>query len=68
MGKGKGFAYISSARDARLLSRRKPRGLRRRERIFRGEAMPMRINPFDLERWQSVWENNVELNISESGV
>ncbi|MGH9707074.1 MAG: aminotransferase class I/II-fold pyridoxal phosphate-dependent enzyme [Candidatus Acidiferrales bacterium] len=28
----------------------------------------MRINPFDLERWQSVWENNVELNISESGV
>ncbi|MGH9725318.1 MAG: aminotransferase class I/II-fold pyridoxal phosphate-dependent enzyme, partial [Candidatus Acidiferrales bacterium] len=28
----------------------------------------MRINPFDLERWQSVWENIVELNISESGV
>ena len=28
----------------------------------------MRINPFELERWQSVWENIVELNISESGV
>ncbi|MGA8223313.1 MAG: aminotransferase class I/II-fold pyridoxal phosphate-dependent enzyme [Candidatus Acidiferrales bacterium] len=28
----------------------------------------MRIEPFELERWQSVWENNVELNISESGV
>jgi aspartate/methionine/tyrosine aminotransferase len=28
----------------------------------------MKIKPFDLERWQSVWENKVELNISESGV
>ena len=28
----------------------------------------MRINAFELERWQSVWENRVELNISESGV
>ena len=28
----------------------------------------MRIEPFELERWQSVWENQVELNISESGV
>lgn len=28
----------------------------------------MRITPFELERWQSVWENRVELNISESGV
>src|SRR5580704_1916740 len=28
----------------------------------------MRIQPFELERWQSVWENKVELNISESGV
>ena len=28
----------------------------------------MRIEPFELERWQSVWENKVELNISESGV
>jgi aspartate/methionine/tyrosine aminotransferase len=28
----------------------------------------MRIKSFDLERWQSVWENRVELNISESGV
>src|ERR1700723_2363465 len=28
----------------------------------------MKIEPFDLERWQSVWENKVELNISESGV
>ncbi|HEV2490672.1 MAG TPA: aminotransferase class I/II-fold pyridoxal phosphate-dependent enzyme [Candidatus Acidoferrales bacterium] len=28
----------------------------------------MRIEPFDLERWQSVWENRVELNIAESGV
>ena len=28
----------------------------------------MQIVPFELERWQSVWENRVELNISESGV
>ncbi|MGH9863096.1 MAG: aminotransferase class I/II-fold pyridoxal phosphate-dependent enzyme, partial [Candidatus Acidiferrales bacterium] len=28
----------------------------------------MKIPPFEMERWQSVWENAVELNISESGV
>ncbi|HEY0701495.1 MAG TPA: aminotransferase class I/II-fold pyridoxal phosphate-dependent enzyme [Candidatus Acidoferrales bacterium] len=28
----------------------------------------MQIEPFELERWQSVWENKVELNLSESGV
>jgi aspartate/methionine/tyrosine aminotransferase len=28
----------------------------------------MKLQPFELERWQSVWENKVELNISESGV
>ncbi|HKW87174.1 MAG TPA: aminotransferase class I/II-fold pyridoxal phosphate-dependent enzyme [Candidatus Acidoferrales bacterium] len=28
----------------------------------------MQIEPFELERWQSVWENRVELNIAESGV
>jgi len=28
----------------------------------------MKIEPFALERWQSVWENRVELNIAESGV
>jgi aspartate/methionine/tyrosine aminotransferase len=28
----------------------------------------VRIEPFELERWQSVWEHHVELNISESGV
>src|ERR1700684_1937561 len=28
----------------------------------------MQIDPFEMERWQSVWENKVELNISESGV
>jgi aspartate/methionine/tyrosine aminotransferase len=28
----------------------------------------MQIEPFALERWQSVWENKVGLNISESGV
>lgn len=28
----------------------------------------MRIEPFELERWQSIWEHKVELNISESGV
>jgi aspartate/methionine/tyrosine aminotransferase len=28
----------------------------------------MRIEPFEMERWQSIWENKVELNISESGV
>jgi len=24
--------------------------------------------PFDLERWQSTWENRVRFNLSESGV
>jgi hypothetical protein len=28
----------------------------------------MQIEAFELERWQSVWENCVELNIAESGV
>ncbi|HVB36609.1 MAG TPA: aminotransferase class I/II-fold pyridoxal phosphate-dependent enzyme [Candidatus Acidoferrales bacterium] len=28
----------------------------------------MKIELFELERWQSVWENRVELNIAESGV
>jgi aspartate/methionine/tyrosine aminotransferase len=32
------------------------------------EAILMQLQPFELERWQSVWENKVELNISESGV
>src|SRR5579864_5946708 len=28
----------------------------------------MKIEAFELERWQSVWENRVELSIAESGV
>ncbi|MGH9684883.1 MAG: aminotransferase class I/II-fold pyridoxal phosphate-dependent enzyme [Candidatus Acidiferrales bacterium] len=28
----------------------------------------MQVQSFELERWQSIWENKVELNISESGV
>src|SRR5262245_28491029 len=28
----------------------------------------MRLEPFALERWQSIWERQVEVNISESGV
>lgn len=28
----------------------------------------MRLWPFALERWQSIWENEVEVNLSESGV
>lgn len=28
----------------------------------------MKIRPFELERWQSLWENRVGINISESGV
>ncbi len=28
----------------------------------------MQVRRFELERWQSVWENQVELNLSESGV
>lgn len=28
----------------------------------------MQIEAFELERWQSVWENLIELNIAESGV
>ena len=39
-----------------------------RFRRGRVEVNEMQIEPFELERWQSVWENKVELNISESGV
>src|SRR6202047_1296338 len=42
-----------------------------RQRLAHGfcaKATSMQIQPFELERWQSVWENKVELNISESGV
>lgn len=28
----------------------------------------MRIEPFEMERWQSTWENEVRYNLSESGV
>ncbi len=28
----------------------------------------MKIVPFEMERWQSTWENSVEYNLSESGV
>jgi len=27
----------------------------------------MQLPPFELERWQSIWEHKIELNISESG-
>lgn len=28
----------------------------------------MKIEPFQMERWQSIWENEVKYNLSESGV
>lgn len=28
----------------------------------------MKLQPFEMERWQSTWENQVEYNLSESGV
>lgn len=28
----------------------------------------MKIEPFEMERWQSTWENEVQYNLSESGV
>lgn len=28
----------------------------------------MKLIPFEMERWQSIWENQVEYNLSESGV
>jgi hypothetical protein len=28
----------------------------------------MKVEPFAMERWQSTWENRVEINLSESGV
>src|SRR5213078_2263241 len=31
-------------------------------------TLPTRFVPFDLERWQSTWENRVRFNLSESGV
>jgi aspartate/methionine/tyrosine aminotransferase len=39
-----------------------------RKRKFAEEDYSMQLQPFELERWQSIWENIVELNISESGV
>ena len=30
--------------------------------------MTPRFVPFELERWQSTWENRVRFNLSESGV
>src|ERR1700683_1211498 len=41
-------------------------GIPRKYPWARGERL--KIQPFELERWQSIWENKVELNISESGV
>jgi aspartate/methionine/tyrosine aminotransferase len=32
------------------------------------EEKTMKIKPFTLERWQSIWENQVGINLSESGV
>src|SRR5256885_16670058 len=29
---------------------------------------PVRFVPFELERWQSTWENRVRFNLSEPGV
>src|SRR3989442_3751365 len=29
---------------------------------------PSKFVPFELERWQSTWENRVRFNLSESGV
>ena len=28
----------------------------------------MKIRDFEMERWQSTWENTVEYNLTESGV
>ncbi len=28
----------------------------------------MKLNPFEMERWQATWENRVRFNLSESGV
>jgi aspartate/methionine/tyrosine aminotransferase len=33
-----------------------------------GAAMKSRFQPFVMERWQSIYENQVEFNLSESGV
>src|SRR5437773_1620968 len=35
---------------------------------FDGRAAPMKLVPFEMERWQSTWEHSVEFNLSESGV
>src|SRR3954463_12547968 len=35
---------------------------------FSTTLLPMRIEPFALERFQSIWENRVAWNVSESGV
>ncbi len=34
----------------------------------RAEELAMQIEPFEMERMQSTWENQVEINLSESGV
>jgi aspartate/methionine/tyrosine aminotransferase len=55
------FAYISFAHI--FCNRNSARA-----HAYARKASGMQIQPFELERWQSVWENKVELNISESGV
>src|SRR5260221_5463420 len=37
-------------------------------RAFRLHFRPMRLETFALERFQSIWENRVAWNVSESGV
>jgi aspartate/methionine/tyrosine aminotransferase len=36
--------------------------------VLRLWCTQMKLRPFDMERWQSTWENQVEYNLSESGV
>src|SRR5713226_6515408 len=33
-----------------------------------GQGAPMKIARFEMERYQSTWENSVQFNLSESGV
>src|SRR5207302_1114342 len=35
---------------------------------FDARAAPMKLVPFEMERWQSTWEHSVKFNLSESGV
>jgi len=53
---------------ARLLAERRRTSLYWHWPLAPDTGSSLRFVPFELERWQSTWENRVRYNLSESGV